>query len=442
MNRITVQLKAGNPYKSGSAVYLDLNNGQRIQLGFNVEDLARTRGPFDQNAAEFAYFTSVIYGCDRAVNRENYDGDRWTREFAVQIPVADPTKWASASIYIEPMIEFLTGDIWHLDFVNAPTPLFGREFRIERNNFRRSRRVHGAAVSLYSGGLDSLIGVINWLEYNPTASIVLASTYDPQAENARIDQERLLPFLDRNYPRRIQRYVSRIGLCSGGEDISFRSRSLAFIGNAVLAASFLGENTQILIPENGAIAINYPLTPARRGSLSTRTVHPYFISMLGKLLDTLGLRYPLNNPYLLKTKGEMMQECANATLLRTAYSCSVSCGKRGYSRRYWEDRNAGQCGACVPCIFRRAAINSANFPTELYGFSLTAGPALHRILSQPNHDVSSVIDFIERNDDIETIWRTLRSSAPLDVAMKRQYTSLIVRLRDEVKDWLHNMGII
>lgn len=441
MNRISVQLEARNPYKSGSAVYLDINGNQRLQLGFNIEDYARTWGRFDQDPAEFAYFTSVIYGCDRAVSRESSDGDRWTREFTVQIPVADPGKWSATSNLVEFMLEFLTGDIWYLDFVATPMPLFGRKFMAIRNSFRKRTRVRGVAVSLYSGGLDSLIGVIDWLEENPTASIVLASTYDAQAENSRDDQDRLLPHLQTEYAGRIQRYVARTGLCTGGEDTNFRSRSLAFIGNAVLAASFLGDDTPIVIPENGAIALNYPLTPARRGSLSTRTVHPHFITMLGKLLDALGLRYPLNNPYLLKTKGEMMEECKNTTLLRAAYADSASCGKRGH-KEHWEDRHARQCGACVPCIFRRAAIHNVGFPAERYGYSLTSADALQRILSKPNDDLSSVIDFIERNDDADTIWRTLRSNGRLDSSLKGQYLSLVERLRDEVRNWAQEMGLL
>jgi 7-cyano-7-deazaguanine synthase in queuosine biosynthesis len=318
--------------------------------------------------------------------------------------------------------------------------LFGREFRRKRSSFRKRTRVHGDAVSLYSGGLDSLIGVINWLEENPTASIVLASTYDAQAEGSHADQERLLPHLETEYDGRIQRYVARTGLCVGGEDTNFRSRSLAFIGNAVLAASFLGDDTSIVIPENGAIALNYPLTPARRGSLSTRTVHPHFIAMLSILLGTLGLRYPLNNPYFLKTKGEMMQECRNASLLRASYADSASCGKRGYSRVYWEDRHARQCGVCVPCIFRRAAIHSVGLPAEQYGNDLTPSRLMQIIQSQHNHDLSAIIDFIERNDNSDTIWWTLRSNGRLDSSLKDQYTSLIERLRDEVKSWVQSIG--
>jgi hypothetical protein len=441
MNQISIQLKTGNPYKSGSAVFLDINGAQPVQLGFEIEDYSRAQGTFDQDAAEFAYFTSVIYGCDRAVNRERPDGDRWTREFAVRIPVADPKKWTATSNLIEPMLEFLTGDIWKLDFVAAPTPLFGREFKTTRSGFRKRTRIRGAAVSLYSGGLDSLIGVINWLEDNPTESIVLASTYDAQAENSKADQDRLLPHLKAKYFGRIQRFVARTGLCIGGDDRNFRSRSLSFIGNAVLAASYLGDGTPIIIPENGAIALNYPLTPARRGSLSTRTVHPHFIAMLGGLLDALGFRYPLKNPYQQKTKGEMMQECRNAALLRTTYADSASCGKRGHKEQ-WEDRHARQCGACIPCIFRRAAVRRVGFPAEQYGYGLTSEISLQKILSKPNHDLSSVKDFVERNDDADMIWRTLRSNGRLNFSLKDQYLSLIVRLRDEVKDWAQSMGIV
>jgi 7-cyano-7-deazaguanine synthase in queuosine biosynthesis len=424
-------------------VYLDIDGARRLQVAFNITDYVRIRGKFDEAAAEFAYFTSVIYACDRAINREKPPGDRWTREFFVETPVADPDKWSATVDLAEAMLEFLTGDLWHLDFIKSTTPLFGREFKRKRRNrrFCQKTRMSGNTVSLFSGGLDSLIGVIDWLEDNPSASLVLASTYDAQAESARMDQERLIRHLVTAYDGRFQRYVARTGLCSDGEDTNFRSRSLSFIGNAVLAASFLDNNTRILIPENGGIALNFPLTPARRGSLSTRTVHPYFVNMVGKFLAALGFQYSLDNSYLFLTKGEMMQGCKNAALLQAAYSASASCGKRGH-REQWEIRRAPQCGACIPCIFRRAAILKAGYSEEQYGYSLNVGEARRRILSKPKHDLSSVIDFIERNDETKEIWRTLRSNGHLDADLKIQYVSLVERLRDEVTAWAQNKGLI
>lgn len=441
MNNLRVELRPGNSYNSGADVTLHLSDGRRAQLGFNVEEYIRVRGKIDEDAAEFAYFTSVIYACDRVVRRDLPGGDRWTREFAVEIPVADPRKWSSSSDLCELMLEFLTGDIWHLDFVTAATPLISRELKSTRRRFRKRRRMQGDAVALFSGGLDSLVGVIDWLEDNAESRLVLASTYDAQAEHAHADQQRLLPHLERQYPGMIQHYVARTGVLTEGQDTNFRSRSLPFIGNAVFGASFLGDSTPIYIPENGAIALNYPLTPARRGSLSTRTVHPYFLDMLGQLLGSLGLNYTLTNPYFLHTKGEMMQQCRNKALLKAAYSDSASCGKRG-RKMYWEDRHARQCGACVPCVFRRAALHKVGFGMERYGFDFSPGSAVQRMLAKPNHDLSSIMEFIERDDQDRVIWRTLRSTGFLAPEMKMDFILLVKRLRLEVKSWARAIGLL
>jgi hypothetical protein len=196
---------------------------------------------------------------------------------AVEIPVSEPARWEASRGTVEKMLEFLTGDIWRLAFVDELIPLFGLPFRKIRKSFRSKKRIEATAVSLFSGGLDSITGIVDWLEENPDDSLILASTYDAHAENAKADQERLLPYLRTEYPGRTMHFVARSGLQIKGEDINFRSRSLTFLGNAVLAASFVGEGTRILIPENGAIAVNFPLSSARSGSLSTRTVHPHFI---------------------------------------------------------------------------------------------------------------------------------------------------------------------
>jgi len=442
MNKIEVQLEPGNPYNSGSAIYLNINDGRRPQIGFNIQDYTRIRGVFDESCAEFAYFTSVIYGCDRAVKRDAPGGDRWTREFLVKIPVSDTAKWNDTAPLAESMLEFLTGDLWHLDFISMPIPLFGREFRITRRKYRKIRRINGNAVSLFSGGLDSLIGAIDWLEENAHSDIVLASTYDAQAENSKTDQERLIRHIQNNYPGRTKRFVARIGLCSDSEDTSFRSRSLAFIGNAVLAAGFLDKSTPILIPENGGIAINFPLTSAREGSLSTRTVHPKFISMLNDYLDALGFGFKINNPYSLNTKGQMMQNCKNQDLLEAIYSDSASCGKRGFDRQYWSNKSAMGCGACVPCIFRRSAVFKAGYLEEAYGYDLRDPGSWGRDILQANSDLQAVMDFIEVNHSPMEIWKMLRGNNRLDINLRDEFISLVQQLREEVKMWLRHVGLL
>jgi hypothetical protein len=437
MNTIAVDIVPGNRFKSGADIFLIDGNGARNQLAFDVEKIIRCRGSIDTLAFEFAYFCAIAYGCDRWVKREVAEGDRWTREFEVTIPVSDPDLWRNASPVAQALLEFLTGDLWHLVFTPLPSSILGTKFRRERSKFRKRSRMAGDAVSLFSGGLDSLIGTIDWLESNPDSNLVLASTYDAMAESAKADQTRLLEHLEKGYPKRYQYFVSRAGVCEKGLDTNFRSRSLAFIGNAVFAASFLQERTPIFIPENGAIALNFPLTPARAGSCSTRTVHPLFIKLLNKLLDNLGISNHIENPYKYMTKGQMVKQCINPAFLATACSDSVSCGKRGRDRVYWENKHAAGCGVCVPCIFRRAALFSAGYAEETYGRVI-----INRASLAPNSDLQAVIDFVESGHSPQGIWRLINGATRLSPKEKSDYIALVQTLRIEVGDWLKSVGLI
>lgn len=163
---------------------------------------------------------------------------------------------------------------------------------------------------------------------------------------------------------------------SGSRESSTRGRSLAFYAFAILAASrVVGSPVPVFVPENGFICINPPLVPGRVASLSTRTTHPLFIAMLQELLDRLGVAVKLEQPYRFKTKGEMLRECLDQTLLTTLASDSTSCGRfRTYNRIH--------CGRCVPCMIRKSAFlawgpdrdATRYVHTTLAGSDKTSGP--------------------------------------------------------------------
>ena len=81
-----------------------------------------------------------------------------------------------------------------------------------------------------------------------------------------------------------------------------RSRSLVFCALGVFASRSLGRHIPLLVPENGFIAINIPLTPSRIGTSSTRTTHPFFVESLTAALAGVGLDVPITDPLGLKTK--------------------------------------------------------------------------------------------------------------------------------------------
>ena len=64
------------------------------------------------------------------------------------------------------------------------------------------------------------------------------------------------------------------------KETTLRSRSFLFISMAVLVADSISQEMPVFIPENGTISLNFPLTPSRRSSCSTRTTHPHFLSLM------------------------------------------------------------------------------------------------------------------------------------------------------------------
>src|SRR5437899_6888873 len=97
------------------------------------------------------------------------------------------------------------------------------------------------------------------------------------------------------------------------------------------------------------------LTPSRAGSCSTRTMHPFFLNSLAAALVQVGITNKVINPLELKTKGECANQCLNQTLMAETHESTVSCSHSS-RRQDWKRKSASNCGYCVPCLVRRAAL--------------------------------------------------------------------------------------
>ncbi|HSH66870.1 MAG TPA: hypothetical protein VLB84_14025, partial [Bacteroidia bacterium] len=220
------------------------------------------------------------------------------------------------------------------------------------------------------------------------------------------------------------------------KESSFRSRSLLFIGIAIYCVENMPNCDTLTIPENGTISLNYPLTPSRVSTLSTRTTHPYYIAKLQQLIYNIGLTTQLANPYHVMTKGELVQSCANDTILKGIYSQSVSCGKRG-RKQYWDVSIGTQhCGVCMPCIYRRAALHKKNLDTQLYGIDIFT--TQRDVLTI--QDMPALFDFLKRNLSTEQIKRTLLVSGSIDLNDLDNCSGLVERVRTEIKQWINDKG--
>ena len=163
-----------------------------------------------------------------------------------------------------------------------------------------------------------------------------------------------------------------------------RGRSFNFLAMAMLGLSVVqringNDINKIFIPENGYISLNPPLTRRRIGSLSTRTTHPNFLRKIQNILNDVRFNVVFINPYQMKTKGEMLKECKDQKRLEKVIPLRVSCSN-------WH-RKGIQCGRCVPCIIRRAAVLASGFSldakydSEILRYVLNDGDAKDDLLA-------------------------------------------------------------
>ena len=332
------------------------------------------------------------------------------------------------------MLRFLSGDNWILAFrdggLTPPTNTERRRLRNWQNLGDIDR------ICLFSGGLDSLVGAIDCLsdaEYR-TLFVSRASPGDQMYQKYLLGRLGNPPsFSVNDVPTRPKPTIA----ASWDKEDTTRSRSILFIALAACLASAVSadgsECVDLLIPENGVIALNPPLSPRRRGALSTRTAHPHYLRGLQEIFDAAGIAARLINPYQFMTKGEMITSCAEQTLIRTLAKFSVSCGK-------WKRKNK-QCGKCLPCLIRLAALHSAGISEPDHSYQYYD---LQAVIATEKHkaDLEAVICAIQSYGP-ERIGRWVSSSGPLPLesSERQKYYDVAAKGLAELDAFLRSRGI-
>ncbi|WP_062014095.1 Qat anti-phage system QueC-like protein QatC [Aureimonas sp. AU4] len=370
MNRLAFHVDEENvPVPGGSdTIHIHLY-GRRpkhvgtASVGGSLEvAVARLGVQIDPTAFDFLSIALAVVAADTFVDRSRHGTNGWSRELALELPLHRPEPWTAVIGDLERALGFLSGDTWRLSLLDggrAP-PGAGAILRRHRSHIGIGR---ADCVSLFSGGLDSLIGAVELIRQGRRPLLVSHSYRGDQSY-----QRRLAPRLGMSLPR----FAANANPVFSGpnvNDTSMRTRSLGFLAYGVVAATALGfvrprlDRVDLVVPENGFIALNAPLTRRRVGSHSTRTTHPNFLDRIQSVLDVVGIGIQITNPYRHMTKGEMLAALApGRDLIDTALG-TVSCGK-------WK-RRSQQCGHCVPCLIRRAAFDWAGIPdTTDYRYSV------------------------------------------------------------------------
>lgn len=409
----------------GTEKKVDLN----IRNFDNAYDLRK-----ETSSVKFDFFliSALVYGIDNLFERGSFSVDGWSRDFEVEFPVYNLEAWEGNEEILESALKFLSGDYWSVSFVrNITRNIYKVNPRRRQTSIKRYDKDSIKSVSLFSGGLDSLIGVIDELkDLAADEKALLVSHLDTKSAKPNQDQIILNNYLKTIYPNRfywIQTKVTLDRKDNFAEKINtennYRSRSLLFIG----LGCYLSPVNRLVIPENGTISINYPLTPSRISSLSTRTTHPFVLNTFEKLLFKIGIDITLDNPYFSLTKGEMIRDCKEKTILERIYEESVSCGKRGHNKNWKYRTETKHCGVCMPCIYRRAALNKNNWDNQKYGKEIMEADSLDF-----NNDLSALISYLNRDISKEKMMRDLLVNGSIEFEKLESFADMVLRSREEV----------
>jgi len=274
---------------------MDLRPAQgNLTLDFTIDDqpLALPMSPVVRDLVDLA---AMVYVADELSHRASAT-DGWTRTFDAVIPVRSPAVWRRGGPQLHEVLRFLSGDHYRFQWTATRTVSALR-------NHRATVPDGFDTVCLFSGGADSLVGAYELLEGGRQVLLV-----GHQADGITAStQDRVMRFFKRRFEDRvafIQARVARSPRAAPEFDLgakvetTHRPRSFLFLALAIAAAA-AADVEQIVIPENGLIALNPPLNVSRVGTLSTRTAHPRFIAGFAAWVRALrAFRGQLWNPFL------------------------------------------------------------------------------------------------------------------------------------------------
>jgi len=364
MNHIVCKLNNGDDFSiSETNIEVDLTSKDFYHITFfnKARRLYQFSVFFKNEALDLFYISLVIFFADRKIPRNN-TADSWTRKIKVYIPVLEIDKWGENRVLLEEMVSFLSGDLWQFEF--RKRELNDTEKKFSKGIEKTKKKISPDFFCMLSGGLDSYIGAIDLL--HKSKNIAFVSHYGG-GKGVKPYQDFVISKLIEKYSITEELFFSFNAVpIKTKEEIykkvsledTTRTRSLMFFAHAIILASATGKPMELNIPENGLISLNIPLTNTRLGSSSTRTTHPYYMLMLQKLITNLGIEITLKNPFQFFTKGEMIKNCKDNQFLKGTIANTMSCS---HPDNDWNLRKSkpSHCGYCLPCVIRRAAIESA-----------------------------------------------------------------------------------
>lgn len=304
---------------------------------------------------------SLLFIADRTIDRGQptaVEFDKWSRTIHFVMKVRDESFWnqhQTASL-LSQALTFMTGDYEYQFYFQAG--LSNTSFNLFDSAGISIDWKEPTKVALFSGGLDSFTGAIDFLETNKDTRLLLVS-HKSGNPSTRSTQERVYKILEQNYPGRTTWYKFQCHM-KGGRAREETQRTRSFLYSSVAyALSHICQSDELTFFENGITSLNFPKRSDMINARSSRTTHPRTIWHLSNFFTHFhGRPFKIQHPYLLLTKTDViakLREYKKAEYINSTVSCSATFKKEG---------NFTHCGTCSQCVDRRFAMHASHLDAE------------------------------------------------------------------------------
>ncbi len=313
-----------------------------------------------------------IYAADRSISRGAIDSleyHSWARDLHFVFKVRDLKFWKQKETekLLSEALLFVSGDnSLSFSFVGGARD-FGQLNAFDVEGIAPEKKGN-STVALFSGGLDSLAGVLNLLETTNDNLILVSHRANHGTTKT---QEGIHKKLSRDYPNRIKYYPFHCTL-KGVRAPEETQRTRIFLYTAVafsLATIFQVDNLNIF--ENGITSINFSKRADLINARASRTTHPKTLHHMRKFFSHVAKKeFKINHPFLFSTKTDIFK-LIHSFNRHDYINSTVTCTKT--FQRFDHNSNATHCGGCSQCIDRRFAAFASHLEEfdAIYNFEIS-----------------------------------------------------------------------
>jgi 7-cyano-7-deazaguanine synthase in queuosine biosynthesis len=416
-------------------------DARRVRISIDDHEFKhRIQQEFPSVIADVIDLAVAIHASDRLTLQ---DPRQPQIQLKVVIPIRHPEIMNQSSLNQQlcELLQWATGKKWIFEFERRSQP--GR--CIENEHLLWSSDPDVAEVSLWSGGLDALAGLYTRLKQSPANSFALFGSGSNDNNHDR--QQHVFHGLHHLFPNRLDLCRTPIRFDKSGhiEKNPFsRARGIVFmlLGSAY---AYLRGLRVLHVYENGIGAINLPYRKSAVGLDHTRSVHPEALRGVGLLMSELiGENFKVHNPFLFKTKTEMIKalaEDAHTELIPLTSSCDSP---------HRKPQQPTQCGYCSSCILRKQALAASQVEDKTQYIEPHGNPPVKDIrlyLESMLAQVATLRERLKHNDRNVDQWRSLtqrfpelndiadRTHTEEDITLPEMRFQLIHLLRSYVSEW-------